>query len=227
MWRLRQARSNVSEAMPSTEARRFNHGFRQMPASSGVLHGNASGPHAGIPAHSVVLGNQGLQRFFDGKPKKEPEKKPEPKKSPNREGCDNKCGTSGPFGNTECELDLKSGLPAGKVTKEVFDKNPCTRPCVEVHEGVHAKKIAPVCAAAKKCLDAAGGDAKKQEKCLDKYEADMAALTFSTECAAYSAEAECLGNRGKQAECKSADGKKRWDEQTKMVKCYKDCFCPG
>ena len=113
----------------------------------------------------------------------------------------------------------------GKVTKEVFDKNPCTQPCVEVHEGVHAKKIAPICAAAKKCLDAAGSDYGKQSKCLDKFEADMNALTFSTECAAYTAEEACLGQRAKKNECKSAEGKKRWDEQINMVTCYKECFC--
>jgi hypothetical protein len=155
-------------------------------------------------------------------------KKPEPEKPPSREPCDNKCGTSGgPYGSTECELDLKSGLLTGKVTKEVFDKNPCTRPCVKVHEDVHAKKIAPICTAAKKCLDTAGSDFKKQDKCLDKFEADMNDLTFSTECAAYTAEEKCLRKRARKVECRSTDGKKRWDEQMKMVKCYKDCFCKG
>ena len=181
----------------------------------------------------ALRGNRQFQQFFDGKAKggekksetKQAEKKkPEPEKPRSREPCDTKCG-AGTYGNTECELDLKSGLLTGKVTKEVFDKNPCTRPCVDVHEGEHAKKIAPVCSAAKRCLDAAGGDYKKQDKCLDKFQADMNALTFSTECAAYTAEEACLSKRAKVAECKSADGKKRWDEQMKMVKCYKDCFC--
>lgn len=165
--------------------------------------------------------------FFDDKPKTET-KKPEPQKPPNRESCDDKCGTSGgPYGNTECEFDLKSGLLTGKVTKEVFDKNACTAPCVEVHEGVHAKKIAPICAASKKCLDQAGKDVKKQDICLDKHEAAMNALTFSTECAAYTAEKECLTKRAKKTECKTTDGKKRMDEQMKMVNCYKGCFCKG
>jgi hypothetical protein len=151
-----------------------------------------------------------------------------PAKPPGREQCDSKCGIpSGPFGNTECELDLNSGLLTGKVTKEVFDKNPCTRPCVDVHEGVHAKKIAPVCSTAKKCLDAAAGDVKKQDKCLDQFQAGMQALTFSTECAAYTAEEECLRGRAGKGDCKTPDGKKRWDEQMKMVKCYKECFCQG
>jgi hypothetical protein len=155
--------------------------------------------------------------LFDGK---------QPGKPPDRGPSDVKCGTSGgPYGNTECELDLKSGLLTGKVTKEVFDKNPCTQPCVEVHEGVHVKKIAPICAAAKKCLDAAGNDYGKQSKCLDTFEADMNALTFSTECAAYTAEGTCLRRRAKKTECKTTDGKKRLDEQMKMLTCYKECFC--
>jgi hypothetical protein len=175
----------------------------------------------------VLLGNRQFQQFFDGKPKKGGEKKSEPKQPPSREPCDNKCGTSITSGNTECEVDLTSGFLTGKVTKEVFDKNPCTRTCVEVHEGNHAKKIAPICTDTKKCLDAAGGNEKKQDKCLDKHEANMNALTFITECAAYTAEEECLGKKVKKPECKSADGKKRWDEQMKMVKCYKGCFCKG
>ena len=173
------------------------------------------------------LGNKAVHRllqpsrqFFDGKPTKE--------KRTNREPCDNKCGTSaGELGSTECELDLKSGLLTGKVSKEVKDKNSCTQPCVEVHEEAHAKKIAPTCSATKKCLDAAGGDFKKQDKCLDKFQADMKDLTFSTECAAYTAEEKCLRERAKKAECKSTDGKERWDQQMKMVKCYKGCFCEG
>ena len=77
---------------------------------------------------------------------------------------------------------------------------------------------------AKKCLDAARGDYKKQDKCLDKHETDLKALIPSTECAAYTAEQECLGKRVNIVECKSVDGKKRLDEQMKMATCYKNCF---
>ena len=184
-----------------------------------------------LQARSIPVGNAQLPHFFDGKPKKEEPKKPPPEKGkpPSREPCDNKCGISGgPFGNTECELDLTgSGVLTGKVKKEVFDTNPCTRPCVEVHEGVHAKMIAPICTDTKKCLNAARGDDEKQDKCLDKLEADMNALTFSLECAAYTAEEECLDKKAKKTACKSTDGKKRWQEQMAMVKCYKGCFCKG
>ena len=56
-------------------------------------------------------------------------------------------------------------------------------------------------------------------------ERSMNALTFSTECAAYAAEEACLRQREKKSECKSAEGKKRWDEQMKMVTCYKERLC--
>lgn len=213
----------------SKEETRFGHDFSRMavfPRSPVLLHDNSSGPHTAMLRVQGLLGNRQCQPLFDGKPPKGGEKRPAPQKPPSREPCDKKCGTSGgPYGNTECELDLTSGLLTGKVTQEVFDKNPCTRPCVDVHEGVHAKRIAPVCAAAKRCLDAAGNDSKKQDTCLDKFDTDMNALTFGTECAAYTAEEECLSKRAGKAECKSADGKQRWDEQMKMVKCYKGCFC--
>ena len=245
--RQHQAHDHVSAIVvrPNTpsQATRQTHPLLALPRTIGnravqrLLQADGEERDAGvISATSVdrvhlLLG----QRLFDGKSRggdKKPEtKRPEkthtePEKLPDRGPCDVKCGIpGGPYGNTECELDLKSGLLTGKVTKEVFDKNPCTQPCVEVHEGVHAKKIAPICTAAKKCLDAAGSDDRKQGKCLDTFEADMNALTFSTECAAYPAEEACLGQRAKKAECKSAEGKKRWDEQIKMVACYKECFC--
>jgi hypothetical protein len=230
---LSQAKSAGPEASSSSAGvTGFGHDFSKMPvfhSSPAGLHDNSSGRHTEMLRVRSLLENRQVRGFFDGKPKKkESENKPGPGKPPSREACDTKCGTSGgPYGNTECELDLKSGLLTGKVTKEIFDKNPCTRPCVEVHEGVHAKTIAPICSATKKCLDAAGGDFKKQDKCLDKYQADLNALTFSTECAAYRAEEDCLGKSAGKAECKSTDGKKRWDEQTRRVKCYKDCFCKG
>jgi len=241
-----QAHDHVSAIVvrPSTpsQAMRHIHPLLRLPRTIGnravqrLLQADGEERQAGVISATSVRRVHLLlgQPLFDGKPRggdkkpetKRPEKKTEPEKPLDRGPCDVKCGTSGgPFGNTECELDLKSGLLTGKVTKEVFDKNPCTQPCVEVHEGVHAKKIAPICAAAKKCLDAAGSDYGKQSKCLDKFEADMNALTFSTECAAYTAEEACLHQRAKKVECKSAEGKKRWNEQMKMVTCYKECFC--
>jgi hypothetical protein len=226
---LRQAEPDRVEARSvSKEPTRICHDFRQVPVFPTPAMVNWPGSHAETRRAYGLLANREFQ-FLEGKPKKGGEQnKPEPEKPPSREPCDTKCGISGgPLGSTECELDLKSGLLTGKVTKEVFDKSACTRPCVEVHEGVHAKKIAPTCSAAKKCLDAAGGDVKKQDKCLDKFQADLGALTFSTECAAYTAEEECLNKRARNAKCKSTDGKKRWDEQMKMVKCYKGCFCKG
>src|SRR5215510_14218992 len=152
LQRLLQAELDDLEARSSiNEVTSFAHDFNQIsvsPKSQVALHDNSSGSPAEILRAQVLIGNRQFQQFFDGKPEKGGKKKPEPKELPRREPCDNKCGISvGELGNTECELDLKSGLPTGKVKKEVFDKNPCTQPCVEVHEDAHAKKIAPICAA--------------------------------------------------------------------------------
>jgi len=233
---LLEANTRDVKGDSTTEIARFGHDFSRISIHSPTAEkiqtklpinkpGDYYEQEADSIADQVMRMSEQFQQFFDGKPKGG-EKKPAPEKPPSREPCDKKCGTSGgPYGNTECEIDRESGLPTGKVTKEVFDKNPCTRPCVEVHEGVHTKMIAPICTATRKCLDAADGDIKKQDKCLDQFDAEMNALTFSTECAAYTAEEGCLSNRTRKAECRSADDKKRWDEQMKMVKCYKECFC--
>ena len=242
----KQHRAHVSAIVVRStappQAMRHLHPLLRLPRTIGnravqrVLQAESEEHHAGVTSVTslrrvhLLLGQplfDGKSRGGDKKPEtKKPEKKTEPEQPSDRGPCDVKCGTSkGPYGNTECELDLKSGLLTGRVTKEIFDKNPCTQPCVDVHEGVHEKKIAPICAAAKKCLDGAGRDYGKQGKCLDTFEADMNLLTFSTECAAYTAEDTCLRQRAKNSECKSAEGKKRWDEQMKMVTCYKECFC--
>jgi len=143
-----------------------------------------------------------------------------------REECDKKCGIEGgPFGNAECALNLETGWPTNKVIKEIFDTNPCTRPCVDVHESVHVKHITPVCKEVHNCLDKAGSDEKKQDKCLDNYEASSLAKTFGSECEAYKAEEKCLTSRKAKAECKTKEGKSRWEAQMNMVKCYKGCFC--
>ena len=241
-----QTRDDVSPIVVRSsaprQAMRHLHPLLRLPRTIGnravqrVLQAESEERHAGLISPTSVRRFHLLlgQPLFDGKSRggdtkpetTKSEKKTEPKQPSDRGPCDVKCGTSqGPFGNTECELDLTSGLLTGRVTKEVFDKNPCTKPCVEVHEGVHEKKIAPICTATKKCLDAAGHNDEKQSKCLDTFEADMNALTFGTECAAYTAEEACLRPRPKNSECKSAEGKKRWDEQMKMVTCYKECFC--
>ena len=67
--------------------------------------------------------------------------------------------------------------------------------------------------------------AHSHSKYLDTFEADMNALTFSTECAACTAEGTCLRQRAKETECKTTGGKKRLDEQMKMLTCYKERFC--
>ena len=152
--------------------------------------------------------------------------KPAPSAAKKREVCDQKCGTNeGSLGSTECEIDSKTGLPTAKVIKEVLDKSPCTRPCVDEHESVHVKHLTPICAEVGKCTDKAGKDLKQQDKCLDTYESKLRAKVFETECAAYSAEEKCLEKRRSDKNCATEDGKKRWNTQMNMVKCYRGCFC--
>jgi hypothetical protein len=132
-----------------------------------------------------------------------------------REVCDDKCGTNqGPLGGTECEINLKTGFPTGKVVKEVTDKSPCTRPCVETHESVHVKHLTPICAEVGKCLDKAGKDSGKQDKCLDAFDLKWRTKLPETECGAYTAEEKCLEKRKSDKNCTSKEGKKRWTALT-------------
>lgn len=164
-----------------------------------------------------------------GKERKDTEpQKAKPTAAPavrDRAVCDDKCGTDGgSLGSTECEINLKTGFPGKKVIKEVFDKSPCTRPCVDAHESVHVKHLTPICAEVGKCIDKAK-DSKQEDKCIDAYESKLLAKVFETECAAYSAEEKCLEKRKSDKNCATDDGKKRWSTQMNMVKCYKGCFC--
>src|SRR5262249_32618688 len=106
--------------------------------------------------------------------------------------------------------------------------DPCTRPCVEKHEAIHAADIKPVCRSVADCLKRAGSDRAKQDKCLDTYQATlngMAVGAAGTECKAYTAELTCLADRKSTKECKNGDGPKRWAASVERTRCYHDCFC--
>jgi hypothetical protein len=141
--------------------------------------------------------------------------------------CGKKCG-GGELGSVECKLDEKSGLPTDKVQKEVREKDPCTRSCVDAHEEVHVKDFAPICRQVHQCLREARGDTKKTEKCLDIYEADSLAKIAGaggTECNAYRAEKECMTKREPVPECKTKEGRSRWTAHLARTKCYEECYC--
>jgi hypothetical protein len=141
--------------------------------------------------------------------------------------CGKKCG-GGELGSVECKLDEKSGLPTDKVQKEIREKDPCTRPCVDTHEEVHVKDFAPICRQVHQCLREARGDTKKTDKCLDTYEADSLAKIAGaegTECNAYRAEKECMTKREPVMECKTKEGRSRWTAHLARTKCYEECYC--
>ena len=60
-----------------------------------------------------------------------------------------------PGGSTDCEIDPQTGIPTGKVTHQVDETNPCTRPCVEEHEAVHLKQLKTYCPDLRDCYKAA------------------------------------------------------------------------
>jgi len=172
-----------------------------------------------------------VHRFFEGRPRKT--KKPQQKESSSRrtsappakaDQCYSKCGGM-ELGSFECELDPKTGLPTEKVVIVVRETDPCIAPCVSAHENVHKNDFAPICQAVHGCLEKAGGDFKKQTKCLDIYETSLKEKSTGDECAAYRTEEECLRKRKSSKECSTEHGRGRWTEQIARTDCYKKCFC--
>jgi len=138
--------------------------------------------------------------------------------------CQKKCGGS-ELGNTECEIDLNTGLPSGKVIYEIFDKSLCTGPCINVHEIVHSNDIRGICRNVRNCLDKAGKNIKKEDICLDKYISDSSAIAPITECNAYKASIKCLEERKSADSCVTKKGRIQWKKQMSLEKCYKNCYC--
>lgn len=140
--------------------------------------------------------------------------------------CDERCGTSdGEKGSTECVINPRTGLPTARVHREIKDTHPCTRPCVVQHENVHVRALRPVCRRVHRCLQRAGADQRKQDECLDAYEAESWELVPRTECKAYAVEARCLAKRQRKRACGGSGGRKQWESKVGTVKCYRDCFC--
>ncbi|HEU4985396.1 MAG TPA: hypothetical protein VFT58_07120, partial [Nitrososphaera sp.] len=161
------------------------------------------------------------------RPSAKPAKKPSTKGIARQGECGEKCG-GGELGSVECELDLQTGMPTDKVSKEIREKDPCIRPCVDAHETVHVKDIEPICKRVHKCLGEAAGDRKKEDKCLDAYQAESYAKiagAAGTECLAYKAEEQCMKKREAEPECKTKEGRARWTAHVARTKCYQDCYC--
>ena len=129
------------------------------------------------------------------------------------------------LGSFECLMDPSSGLPTDKIAIEIRETDPCIRPCVEIHESSHARDLKSVCSNVHSCLKKAGKDESKKDRCLDIYEEDLYAKTVASECKAYTEEEKCMDKRQSRPECKTEKGKSHWTEHSKIMKCYKKCFC--
>lgn len=146
-----------------------------------------------------------------------------------RAACDKRCGPlvgGASFGETECDVD-KRGNPTGTVRVTVTDTDPCTRPCVERHEAIHAVHLAPVCRQLHACIKTAGQDYDAQDKCYETFQTRLLTTAPGTECAAYKAEAECMHGRQSQPGCASKEARARLASRLRGVECYRDCFCTG
>jgi hypothetical protein len=180
-------------------------------------------PCSGCPAKTTDA------RFHDGKGRKPEAKQPATdatsiaKAKAQQQACFDKCGGT-ERGGIECKLG-SDGMPSAEVETTIRETDPCTRPCVEKHEAVHAGDIAPTCRTVAACLKQAGNDRAKQDKCLDAWQASQYAIILGAECKAYSAELDCMEQRKTTKACKDGDGAKHWREALDRTHCYHDCFC--
>jgi hypothetical protein len=144
-----------------------------------------------------------------------------------RASCDRRCTSllPGSFGETECDVDPKTREVTGDVLTTVTDTDPCSRPCTEMHEAVHALHMRPVCRELRGCITSAGADADAYSKCYEAFDLRVAAMSPGTECVAYRTEAECLRLRQEEAGCNSPEARSRLAKRLQGVQCYRDCFC--
>ncbi len=215
----RSTRGMERQCTPTYEFQnpRFGHDFVQVRVLSGFANGALTGRQADGPPVKVPAAPAAAKRAAPTSTKG----------TTRQEECGTKCGGR-TLGNTECEINLQTGLPTGKVTKQIFEKDPCIGPCVDVHETVHATDGAPTCKAVRVCLDKAGKGGKKEDACLDKFQADVLAKiagAAGTECRAYGAEERCLTARKAETACKGKEAQSRVASDLTRVKCYKKCFC--
>jgi hypothetical protein len=127
-----------------------------------------------------------------------------------------------PGGETNCQVNEKTGIPTGKVTHHVDEKNPCTRPCVERHEAVHVKQMEKFCPELRDCYLAAD---KGKGSALDC--AKMAIFGMKErECEAYKVSVPCVEERIKNAkECHTKDNKDYGARKLASEKCFRNKYC--
>ena len=93
-------------------------------------------------------------------------------------------GRVGMNGGTGCDTST------GKTVTNIYDPPACYRHCVERHEAVHARDIAPCCTRANTAYKAAKSDADKQVV-QDKFDRWMLSNQHWLECRAYTESAKC------------------------------------
>jgi hypothetical protein len=93
-------------------------------------------------------------------------------------------GRFGKNGGTGCDAST------GKTVTTIYDPPPCYRHCVERHEAVHARDIAPCCTRANVAYKAAKSDDDRQAV-QDKFDNWMLSNEDWLECRAYTESAKC------------------------------------
>lgn len=126
-----------------------------------------------------------------------------------------------PGGSTDCDVDA-SGTPTGRVTTQIDETNPCTRPCVEKHEAVHVNQLKRLCAAVRDCYVQADKGRRPVTDCFKMAVASGA----KNECEAYTVSVPCVEQRLKSAPaCKSPENQRYGAEKLKSENCFRDHAC--
>ena len=126
-----------------------------------------------------------------------------------------------PGGSADCVVDEETGEITGEVRLEVEETNPCVRPCVELHEGLHAQQLRTLCPALRDCYTEADAGRRPVSDCWR-----MGFGGAEHECEPYQASVLCLEERlGSAPECADpANFDYAWDV-LEGEKCYLDYYC--
>jgi len=127
-----------------------------------------------------------------------------------------------PGGSTDCEVNPKTGIPTGQVTRVVEETNPCTKPCVERHEAVHVKQMRKFCPELRDCYVAADKGKRPIEECVRMAMFGGGKL----ECAAYKISVACMEDRLKNAKaCRDPKNKDYGTRKLASERCFRDTAC--
>jgi hypothetical protein len=127
-----------------------------------------------------------------------------------------------PGGSTDCVIDEATGIPTGRVTHQVDETNPCTKPCVEEHEAVHLKQMKTFCPELRDCYRAADKGKRDVRECIT-----MAMFAGpKRECAAYQVSVPCMEKRLRSAkECQSKENREYGTRKLASEKCFRTKNC--